>query len=111
MFAVLVAEALLKPGFHLVLVDKLYSVLLVHTVTFFLVHHINQLGLVQPLHHIFGYFIFRLNSLKGLLESHVKLVKIRLAFHKNHSGKVIKLRQAAPAKSLIQRLLQGQPLA
>ena len=43
MFAVLISQPFLELGLHLVLIDKLDSVLLIHAVALFLVHQINQL--------------------------------------------------------------------
>ena len=42
MFAVLIPETFLELGFHLVLVNKLHTVLLIHAVPFFLIHHVDQ---------------------------------------------------------------------
>ena len=56
-FAVLIPQSFLEFGFHLILIDKLDAVLLIHAITLFLVHHVNQFRLVQPLHHVFGNLI------------------------------------------------------
>ena len=105
MFAVLISQPFLELGLHLVLIDKLDSVLLIHAVALFLVHHINQLRLVQPFHHVFGDFVLRLDPFEGLVKGHVKFIEIRLALNQNHPGKVIKLCQTALAQPLVQRLL------
>ena len=110
MLTVLIPETFFELCLHLVLVKIMKeSVLLIHPELILLIHHIDQFRLIEPAHHIFGDFIFRLNSLKGLFKGHVKFIKIRFTLYENHSRKIIKLCKAASRKILVKGLLQRQP--
>ncbi len=108
--AVLILQPLPELFLHIFLV-YLKVLHLIQVVPGLLLSQLHHIGLVQPAKHLLANLRIPLGSLKAFVEGHIEFVEIRLAFHQYHPGHIIKLCQGAAAESLVQRLLQGQPLS